>query len=1167
LKQTKIIIIIVLALAIITPIKIAKTEPTIPSGYQSFYVLGNSTMIVLEAVDEAFGLDTSEAEPSSIFSIVSYQDDTTIYIDQKGNGYSFDKTTFTNADAVFTLDKGGVITFNNLAAPYYNIIPPGRGALVSGTLNNPGENRVGIDGGDYFFVAGGPLTVFRGVTDARPSLGNGNYVAGMWELYSVEEGGEDAQKQYIVPCGENTTDTEDFAGSLEGNGGTFVVVQSTANDTLVNYTIKGVPSQRLLQRGDSFVIPHVNEKDYIMANNKIQVGMIASGGKVFDIRYFTLPDYRFSSNDYWIPLFANGSAPMDVRYHIHAITNASVTIETSKGIVPGWSGAFLNAGETDASYLTNGTYPVHISANPGERIIILVTVDAGNGDRDWGYTPIDSSALVFEYFLPYAPSGRSSNSDMQIYVMGIYSGTTIYADYNQDGVIDDSVTLNKHESHGFYDDDLDNTGTELFSDFPFTAVYGESSTAPEAGLATAGYDWGYTIIPLNIIDANIVLDLDKTAWPRTVSNMGVVNFTITVSAGDNDFAIQFNWINDSLPVGFTYCNGSSVITHANTTLSYEDPSINGTLLSWAFDEIMLPGENITLRFCAYPSPVAGKDYINTATAEGVDPFGNIYHPEGRAFINVSENGVVMGYITDVTCGGSVGVPSITVKLYNCSQGGPPVLANTTITDGYGFYDFLNIKNGTYYVTYDSFDLDLGFRVPHSDDDPTLPPSMPLTASANFTLYENYTYIHSFEVIVPVDLYITKVGPYYAEVGEEILYEYVVVNNGFTGAKNVTLTDDVCGTPVYVYGDIDMDGVLDPEEEWNYTCVYTAPPQPGLLVNRVNVSTLSHELDPRDNNDTWSVIVFSAGLEVNKTTIDPEDRLTYTGEMVIFTVNITNTGSTALENVSLIDEYDPDKLEYVNASIPPDGVDEINGEITWIDLCGGSLLLPNASIVLNITFTALEKTGVNATENNATTVDAKLEGLEVYINGSDTDWVQIMEPALLVNKTCISHPMGYAYVDEIVVFNITLTNSGDTPIIELPLRDTYDPSYLEYVSATPTPDTINETTGVLEWVDLTDGGQLGIGEFTSVQLVFNAVNWTAVPTVNTAMVINAYVEDSKYLNASDAESLNIRPLVGGVVMKPPLLVAAPYLTMALMIGVATIWLFRKKIRFNFLYKLV
>ena len=1145
MKQTKLFMIIILALAILAPIKLAYT---IPSGYQSFYVLGESTMIVTEAVDEAFGLSTTTAIPSSIFSVVSYQDGTTIYIDQKSNGYGFNQATFAGADAVFQLDKGGVITFDNQAAPFYSITPPGSGQLLSGSLT-------GVDGGDYFFVAGGPLTVFRGVTDARTSLGGGNYVAGMWELYSVEEGGDESQKQYIVPCGENTTDTEDFAGPPEGNGGTFVVVQSTADDTLVNYTKKGVPGQTLLQRGDSFVIAHVNENDYIRANNKIQVGMIASGGEVFDIRYFTLPDYRFTGNDYWVPIFPAGSTAMDVRYHIHAVTDAQVTIQTQSGVETGWNGKLLTAGETGASYLTDGTYPVRVSAGSGEKIMLLVTVDAGSGNRDWGYTALDSSALIFDYFIPYAPSGQTANSDMQIWVMGVYSGTTVYADYNQDGLVENQATLNQYESYGFYDSDLDNTGTELFSDFPFTAVYGQSSTAIIAGDGVSGYDWGYTIIPLNIVQANIVLDLEKTAAPKTVSINGIVNFEILVTAGDNDFALQFNEINDTLPTGFTYCGGSSVITHTDGSVTYEDPVIDGDLLTWSFSEIMLAGEYVKVEFCATPSPIPGADYINTAVAEAMDPFDNYYRPTGRAFITVSEKCVVLGYLTNVTCGGSVPVPDVTVWLYNTTLPGAPVLADTTTTDAKGYYDFTELNNGTYFVWYDDLDPDLGLLIPYNDDDPTLPPGKPLTASTNFTMHENCTYQHDFEVIIPVDLYIIKTGPVIASVGENITYTYTVGNNGFTAAKNITLSDDVCGSPKYVTGDTNMDDRLDIDEVWTYTCSHIVTGPPGLLINTIVVETTSRELDPQDNTDTWTVIVYRVDLIVDKTLVEPPGGVAYMGDPVVFHVNITNVGSTALETVPLWDFFDAAKLEYVSANITHDG--EAASVRSWDDLTGGGVLAPNTSIVISLSFTALESTVPGSTLNNASVVEAKLEGFEVYLSASDTDSVEILEPAMSVDKTRTSHPTGYADIGQQVVFKITITNNGEAPIVSLPLKDTYDPTYLNYVSANPAPDSVDTVTGVLEWTDLTGGGDLAIGAYVEVEVTLETVDWTVTPTWNLAEVIDAYVGDSVYLSGSDSDYIIIRSSVGGSVFEPPLLVAAPYASLLLVLAFIGFWITRRK----------
>jgi len=1131
------------ALLVIAGANIQPAEANVPSGYQSFYVLGNSTKIILEAVDPAVGLPTSGANPYSVFSVVSYQNDTRIYVDQRGNGYSFQKTDFTGADAVFRLDKGGVITFDNWASPYYTVTPPGSGALLSGSLNNPGA--VGVDGGDCFFVAGGPLSVFRGATDRRTETGDGNYIAGMWELYPVEQGGDEAQKSYIVPAGENTTGTEDFLGGGEVNGGTFAVVQSTEDDTEVNYTLKGVPGTRTLSRGESFVLAHVNERDTIVANKKIQVGLIASGGESYDIRYFTLKDERFTGNDFLVPTFPSGSSTLDIRYHIHAITEAHVTIETDSGFVAGWSPRLLSAGTTDASFTTAGGTPVHVTAEDGERITILVSVDTGEGDRDWGYVPIDAGTLVNEYFVPYAPSGQASSHDMQLYVMPIYSGTTIYADYNQDGVVEDSVTLFHIESHGFYDaSDMDNTGTHLFADFAFTVVYGESALA-QAGGATPGYDWGYTIIPLDYTPANIVLDIMKTAYPPTVSTTHNVTFTLTVSSGENNvFTVLDVNVTDELPPGFGYI-GPTKVNHTDGSISWMDPDISDGTLAWNLSEDMQPGEIITLVFNSTPATEYAENYIDTGRARGRDPFGNIYTPEATAFVTVAPMGVIAGYVTDVTLATPVPVPGVTVELLNCT-GSTPTIINATTTDGNGLYDFVGLTAGFYCVRYGPLDPALGFLVPFSDDDPTEPSSAPLTSSDNFTLCADCTYIHSFQVATPVDLYIEKSGPASTVVGQTVTYTYTVGNLGFTAATGVTVLDDVCGAPAYVSGDMDLDGELDIDEVWTYTCNCTVTgTAPNPLVNVVEVTSIQPDLDPLDNVDTWSIDLYTAGIQVEKELVEPGDGEACIGETVYFTVTVTNNGTIPLETVPLTDAYDSSKLDYTGADPAPDNVDEALGVLEWVDLTGPGSLGPGLTIAVEVNFTAEASTQPGHTVNLGEVVNAKTLDFENYVNGSDTAEASVVGVGIVVEKELKEPAVGYADIGDAVVFTVNVTNPGDLPIQTVPLKDTYDPSKLGYVDAAPPPDSVDTVAGVLEWTDPTGPGALPPGGWASVEISFEALEYTDYQgTVDLAEVIEAYVGDDVYLNGSDTASVVILSPVGGEVHLTPMQTVSPYLAAAL-----------------------
>ena len=79
--------------------------------------------------------------------------------------------------------------------------------------------------------------------------------------------------------------------------------------------------------------------------------------------------------------------------------------------------------------------------------------------------------------------------------------------------------------------------------------------------------------------------------------------------------------------------------------------------------------------------------------------------------------------------------------------------------------------------------------------------------------------------------------------------------------------------------------------------------------------------------------------------------------------------------------------------------------------------------------------------------------------------------LEIKKTLTSTPP--FYVGQEIDFKIEIKNVGSTIVTVLPLEDYYDPTTLEFVSATPTP--VNSTNdGVLNWSDLTAAAPTGFG---------------------------------------------------------------------------------------------
>jgi hypothetical protein len=106
-------------------------------------------------------------------------------------------------------------------------------------------------------------------------------------------------------------------------------------------------------------------------------------------------------------------------------------------------------------------------------------------------------------------------------------------------------------------------------------------------------------------------------------------------------------------------------------------------------------------------------------------------------------------------------------------------------------------------------------------------------------------------------------------------------------------------------------------------------------------------------------------------------------------------------------------------------------------------------------------------------------------------------SLAIAKSIVSPVPGPAYISNMVVFFIGLTNTGTTTITNLPLEDDYSAGELQFVSASVPP--AGAGGGIILWTNL---GPLaaagGAGAYTNIQVTFIAVG-AASPTVNSAAV--------------------------------------------------------------------
>lgn len=83
--------------------------------------------------------------------------------------------------------------------------------------------------------------------------------------------------------------------------------------------------------------------------------------------------------------------------------------------------------------------------------------------------------------------------------------------------------------------------------------------------------------------------------------------------------------------------------------------------------------------------------------------------------------------------------------------------------------------------------------------------------------------------------------------------------------------------------------------------------------------------------------------------------------------------------------------------------------------------------------------------------------------------------LTVSKVLLTPLQGYTTISNTITYQIRITNTGVIPIVSVPLYDYFSPSCLGYQSASPAPNSVNLSTGVLHWVDLAAAGPNGFGQ--------------------------------------------------------------------------------------------
>ena len=266
--------------------------------------------------------------------------------------------------------------------------------------------------------------------------------------------------------------------------------------------------------------------------------------------------------------------------------------------------------------------------------------------------------------------------------------------------------------------------------------------------------------------------------------------------------------------------------------------------------------------------------------------------------------------------------------------------------------------------------------------------------------------------------------------------------------------------------------------------------------------------------------FAQGEVTMTKTLNKIGNVVRVGELLTFTIALTNNSSFTLTNVTVVDDYDKDVLAFARSipplTLPPDGFDPASGVITWNNVATSPFPLqtigPGQGIRITVVFTAEHPKPVVINAARAQDLVSSMGAVSQTAETSRTQ--EAIGGSAPIFKSLVP-PDQTPQAGLPVTFTHIITNDGAAIMTRLPLSDTYNPNFLEFNFAIPTP-TIMTPPGLLVWTDLTsDFGDIPPFGTVVVTTVFTATT-EVVTTVNRASTAGAADQYDNDLTAGLAQ---------------------------------------------------
>ncbi|MGW5980397.1 DUF7507 domain-containing protein [Bacillus mycoides] len=396
---------------------------------------------------------------------------------------------------------------------------------------------------------------------------------------------------------------------------------------------------------------------------------------------------------------------------------------------------------------------------------------------------------------------------------------------------------------------------------------------------------------------------------------------------------------------------------------------------------------------------------------------------------------------------------------------------------------------------------------------SIPTAPPVNRSANSNIVT--TSLQNANIISVKNADVTFVS-----IGQIITYTNTLQNIGTVPANNTMFIDNIPGGTIFIEDSLSINNVIQPgANPENGVTLGTIQPNETVTISFqvqltsipsgntvINISDTSYEyqIDPSSpiiQRRSLSNAVNTEVRTANVSAIKSANRsITRIGQIITYTVAVTNAGTVAITNALLIDAIAAGTT-FVPNSILVDGITRPNeNPITGITL---GIILPNNTIIVTFQVNEVSIPSQNNINNIAVIhyeyqPDPSSPPISETTSSNSTN-IQFIDAILTATK---SANKVLANIDEIIEYTVLIQNNGSTTTNSIFFTDTIEDGTVFI------PGSVIVNNTVLPAADPNIGfsiANIASGQSTTITFQVSVTNLPAVnPTPNTANIVYDFI---------------------------------------------------------------